>query len=135
MKTTAASALRSVALLASLLAFPVLASARNARPADPAAQVLGLNGSVPVKNAGPYVESGTFQIQVSAKLGRPAARLDNGAWLYPNFTIADSNAAGTLVVHFNQGRVSELSLVTPAVAMAMSAPKAAQDKFLVAYGK
>jgi hypothetical protein len=136
MKTTRASALRAAAFAVALLVAPALAFANDTAPADRAAQQLALKGSVPVKAAGPYVAIGTYQVQVAAKLGRPATALPDGTWLYPNFTVNDTDTTGTLVMRFNnQGRVSELSLVTPAVAMAMSAPKKASDKILVAANK
>ena len=130
-----ASIVRTAALATALLVLPTLAFANDAAPADRAAQRLALNGSVSIKAAGPYVEIGTYQVQVAAKLGRARAALSDGTWLYPNFAINDSDATGTLVVRFNQGRVSELSLVTPTVATAMSAPKKAGDKILVAASK
>jgi len=141
MKTNLASAftlslsngLRTVAIVASLLVLPAFASANNTAPADRAAELLALSGSVPVKNAGPYVETGTFRIQVATTLGRPGAVLADGTWLYPNREIADTDVKGTLVVKFDaKGQVSNLSLVTPAVATAMTAPLPAAGKILVA---
>jgi len=113
-------------------AAPLVALSADAAPADRAAQQLALNGSVPIKAAGPYVEVGTFLVQVAAKLGQPSARLPDGAWLYPHYEVNESDAEGTLVVRFVQGRVSELTLVTPAAALALAAPKKADGRILVA---
>ena len=87
--------------------------------ADRAESLLAGRGSIPVEAAGPYVEVGTYRIQVAVKLGRPAARLPDGTWLYENFVADGSNARGTLVVRFAQGRVSSLMLATPAVVAAL----------------
>jgi hypothetical protein len=143
MKTKLASAftlslsngLRLTALAATLTLVTASVSAKDNTSTDRATQQLALTGSVPVTAAGPYVQIGTYQVQVSAKLGRAGTVLSDGTWFYPNFTVNDSDAAGTLVVRFNQGRVSEISLVTPTVALAMSAPKKAGDKILVATSK
>jgi hypothetical protein len=133
MKNTIASALRSAALAATLLAVPALASAIET--ADRAAELLTAHSTVTVSNAGPYVELGTFQIQVSTKLGRPDTKLSDGTWLYSHYQVEESRAAGTLVVRFAKGRVSELSLVTPAAAIAMGTSGKASDKILVASSK
>ena len=118
MKNHLVSALRLSALAATLLVLPALASATD-QPADPAATLLMVSGSVPVKNAGPFVEVGTYRIQVSVKLGQPSARLADGTWLYASHRIDDGDATGTLVVRFNRGRVSDLALVTNRSALAM----------------
>lgn len=125
MKTTLAALLRSAAFAAGLSACPFLAPASDDAGSDRAAQLLALQGAVPVKAATPYVEVGTFRIQVSTKLGRPAQVLEDGAWLYPNFTVTDSAATGTLVVRFKRNCVSELAIVTPATAVALAAGKRA----------
>jgi len=134
MQTNLASALRVAAFAATFSLLPAFASATDdAAAADRAAEQLAVSGSVPVKNAGPYVEAGTFRIQVAAKLGSPSAVLADGTWLYQNREVNDSAARGTLVVRFDaKARVSSLSLVTPAVATAMTAPKKAPGAILVA---
>ena len=132
MKTTLASALRTAALATTLLALPALASAMNNAATDRAAEMLAVKGSIPVSSAGPYVQAGTFRIQVITKLGRPETTLSDGTLLYPNFSADGSDASGTLVVRFNQGRVSELALVTPTVATAMVTPKKPSGRVLVA---
>ncbi len=132
MKTNLASLARTAALAAALLALPVLASAKDNAATDRAAEALAVQGSIPVSSAGPYVQAGTFRIQVIAKLGRPDTALSDGTLLYPNFTADGSDATGTLVVRFAAGRVSGLSLVTPAVATALSAPKKAGSQILIA---
>jgi outer membrane protein assembly factor BamE (lipoprotein component of BamABCDE complex) len=128
------SALHATVLASTLFLLPALASAKDPA-ADRASQLLAATGTLPLKAAGPYVEAGTFRIQVSAKLGRPTARLADGTWLYENFSAQESAAAGTLVVRFNaDGRVGNLALVTQAVALALSAPKKPAGTILVAAG-
>ena len=109
-----------ITLFLLLTSTAALASAGDSPSANDAAlQKLVRHGSIPVAQAGPYVAPGTFRIQVSLKLGRPDLVLADGTWLYDNRRIAGSEAAGTLVVRFNGGRVSALTLVTPAVATAL----------------
>ncbi|MGC4071162.1 MAG: hypothetical protein QM760_01315 [Nibricoccus sp.] len=127
MKTTLISLLRATALVVTLAVLPSFALAKDKAVSDPAKQSLAQRGYLPVKAAGPYVDIGTFQIQVFAKLGRPAVKLADGTWLYPHFTVKDSNATGTLVVRFKEGCVSELTLVTEAIAAVLSAPPQATD--------
>ncbi len=133
MKTTLASALRLTALAATLTFATAGVSAKENHSSDRAAQLLAVNSSVPVTNAGPYVERGTLLIQVAVKLGRPTAKLADGTWLYPNYTVENSAAHGTLVVRFSPaGRVTDLSLVTPSAATAMLGQKKSSEKILVA---
>jgi outer membrane protein assembly factor BamE (lipoprotein component of BamABCDE complex) len=129
-----ASALRTSALAASLFLLPAMASANNSTTADRAQQLLSTSGTLPVKAAGPYVEAGTFRIQVSAKLGRPTFRFPDGTWLYENFSAADGSPTGTLIVRFNaKGQVSDLSLASPAAVMALrTQPTKSDDRVLVA---
>ncbi len=128
MKNQIASSALRLLTLAVAFALPAIALAADS---SRAAELLARDGSVAVKNAGPYVETGTFQIQVLAKLGQPTAKLGDGTWLYPHYEVENTTATGTLVVKFNTGRVSQLSLVTPRVAIAMlTAPKL--DKIFVA---
>lgn len=97
------------------------------------AQALARNGSIHVNSVGPYVESGTYRVQVAVKLGRPSYVLPDGTWLYQGYIINDSDASGTLVVRFQRGRVSELSLATPAtVASLRGNTGKAQGKFFAA---
>lgn len=119
MKTTVIAIFRTAALASALLLAPALAAAKSKAAGDPAAELLATAGIVAVKAAGPYVEIGSFRIQVSAKLGQPSATLVDGTWLYRGFAVDESAATGTLVVRFNRGQVSELSLVTPTIATAM----------------
>lgn len=126
------SSLRAATLIATLFVLSSAASAKDAAP-DPVAQMLQLTGSVPVNSAGPYVEIGTYKIQVSTKLGQPAYTLADGTWLYKNFSAEDSHAKGTLVVHFSHGQVSDLTLVSPAVVTALlNAPKKTDAPILIA---
>lgn len=135
MKTKLASASRLLALAATLAVLPAFAVGKNATSVDQAKQWLDVRGLVPVSSAGPYVEIGTFQIQVATKLGQPAARLADGTWLYRGFAVTDSAATGALLVRFEQGRVSSLTLVTPAVATALLTPQKAGGGSVVADSK
>jgi hypothetical protein len=133
MKTNLASTLRVAALAATLFLLPAIASAKDAAPADRAAQLLAACGSIPMSAVGPYVEVGTFQIQVSVKLGQPSAKLPDGTWLYQGYAVEDSQATGTLVVRFAQGRVTSLSLASPVMVAALrAAPRKTGDRVLVA---
>ena len=132
MKTTIASAFRAAALATALGVLPAIASATNSTPVDRAAQQLALRGSVPVNNAGPYVGIGTYQIQVSGKLGQPSAKLPDGTWLYDHCVIAGSAAEGTLIVCFADGRVSSLALATPSALAALRATPKNADRIVVA---
>ena len=128
MKNILVSSLRAAALASTLMVLSTV----FAQTGDSAAQALATTGSVALKAAGPYVNVGTYRIQVSAKLGRPSATLPDGTWLYNNFTVQDSDASGTLVVAFNNGCVSSLSIASPAVVMALSTqPKKLNDKGIV----
>jgi hypothetical protein len=115
-----------------LLVLSTNLSAKETTVPDRATQLLNSSGAISIKAAGPYVENGTYQIQVAAKLGRPNVILGDGAWLYNNFAVADSNATGTLVVRFDQGRVVDLSLVTPAVVAAMRSNRRNEGQALIA---
>jgi hypothetical protein len=89
---------------------------------DAAARLLTRQGSVAITQAGPFVAPGTYRVQVSTKFGRPDTILADGTWMYDHRRIEGSEAEGTLVVRFERGRVSSLTLVTPAVATAMRTP-------------
>lgn len=135
MKNRLASTLRTTAALVAWLSLPVFAQAGDDQPVDRAASLLAGQGFLTIRNAGPYVETGTYQIQVTTALGRPTHRLANGTWLFANYEVEESRACGTLVVRFEKGRVRELTLVTPAVATAMLTPRPAPEKHLVAQGR
>lgn len=122
-------------LIAALFSLPLLSAA--AAPArgtgDRAAEILASRGSLPATSAGPHVEIGTFRIQVAAKLGRPDATLADGTWLYHRRKALESAAEGTLVICFSGGRVSALSLATPAtVATLRAGPRQPDAQDLVA---
>ncbi len=126
MKTTLRTSLRLAALSLALAFVPALsAKSEAAKPADRAAQLLATQGSIPLEAAGPYVRVGTFQVQVSAKLGRPSAALPDGTWLYDNYTIPQSSARGTLVVRFEKGRASHLSTASAVTIAALRDARAA----------
>ena len=119
MKTRTLPSLLSIAL-ATLCALPPAFSAVAPEPAENSAgHQLFRRGALPVQSAGPYVNRGTPRIQVSTKLGRPDVVLANGTWLYHQRTITGGNARGTLVVRFENGRVSELVLASPQVVAAL----------------
>ena len=118
MITLLTSSLRAAALASTLFVFVTTASAKNTA-ADRAEQLLARHGSVEVSAIGDYVEIGTFLIQVSVTLGAPDNKLADGTWLYSRKRIENSEAQGTLVVRFTNGRVSSLTLATPAVVAAL----------------
>lgn len=136
------ASLRAAALAAALLVVPAIASANDTARADSAAQLFASAGVVPVEAAKPYralnpgasvVKIGTWQSNVALRLGRPSAVLEDGTWLYRNFTVDESLAHGTLVVQFDHGDVSQLSLVSPSVETAMlTTPASAKGQKLVA---
>jgi hypothetical protein len=133
MKTLRTSTLRAAALATMLFVVPAIFSAPEPAAPDRAGQVLRATGRLAVQNVGPYVEIGTYRIQVSVKLGRASTVLPDGTWLYNNYAPENSAAKGTLVVLLINGRVSELYLATPAIVAALkdtSRPAAA--KMLVA---
>jgi hypothetical protein len=109
----------------SALLFAAIAAPFARAASDSAAELLARNGAIPLKQAGPYVEPGTLRVQVEAKLGRPDLTLNDGTWLYQNRHVGESTATGTLVVRFTGGRVSSLTLATPAVIAALRADKPA----------
>jgi hypothetical protein len=113
MKSHLTSLVRPLALSVVVSLLALTASARG-QGNDHATQLLSRHGSIPLKAFGDYVEIGTYAIQVSVKMGEPNSRLPDGTWLYEHRRIADSNAEGTVVVRFTAGRVSSLSLATPA---------------------
>ncbi|HUG11746.1 MAG TPA: hypothetical protein VMM36_12065 [Opitutaceae bacterium] len=135
MNTNIASVLRIAAIVASLTFATAIVSARSNTPADRAAELLAQHGTVHLKAAGPYVQVGTFRIWAEAKLGKPSVRMPDGTWLYRNYEIKGSSAHGTLVVRFDEGRVSGMSLVTRAVETAMLEPKATPEGVMVASRK
>jgi len=133
MKTITVPSLRTAALAAALLLLPAIASAKDSAAPDRAVEILRATGRLPVAAAGPYVEVGTYRIQVSVKLGRASLALPDGTWLYEGFSPENSAARGTLVLRFTAGRVSELYLATPAVVAALrDAPNPAAGQSLVA---
>jgi hypothetical protein len=112
------------ALLAVALtpAIPLAATPARPAPADSAAHLLATHGSIPVNAVGPYVTAGSFRIHVAAKLGQPDRRLADGTWIYHQRRVSGSEAGGSLIVRFDpDGRVSSLSLATPAVVAALRA--------------
>jgi len=136
------ASLRGGALGAALVLVSAIASAKDTAPADSAAQLFATAGVVPVEAAKPYrelnsgasaVRIGTWRSTVSLRLGRPSEVLADGTWLYRNYTVDGSLAHGTLVVKFENGDVSQLSLVSPTVEAAMmTTPAGAKGQKLVA---
>jgi hypothetical protein len=125
--------IRAAALATALILASSSAFGHGADPTDRAAELLARDGAVAISAAGPYVEAGTFRIRVAAKLGRPCDKLPDGTWLYTNRPVKDSDAQGTLVVRFTDGRVSGLSVVTPEVADVLrAAARGASERTLAA---
>jgi len=120
------ASLRAAAFAAALVLIPAIASAKDSAASDPAAQALATTGIVPVTTAGSNVEIGSYRIHVWTSLGKPSAALADGTWLYRNFNADGSAASGTLVVRFDHGAVSQLSLVSHAVETTMMTAKASQ---------
>jgi hypothetical protein len=121
MNIVSSTSLRAAAFATALVLSSTIAPAKDAAPADSTARLLSSAGSVPVKAAGPYVQIGSYRIHVWARLGHPSAVTSDGTWFYRNFRADESAASGTLVVRFDRGQVSSLSLVTPAIETAMLA--------------
>ena len=121
MKTRSFPALLPAALLVLFAPHPGFSAISELSAEDRAAHLLAHRGAVSVQAAGPYVGLGTFRIQVSVKLGRPDVALDDATWLYHGRIIEGSAALGTLVIRFEKGRVSELSVASPAVVAALRA--------------
>ena len=124
---------RAAALAAALFLVPSIVSASNASLADHASQLFASTGFVHVTEAGPYVELGSYRIQVWTMLGRPYKQLADGSYLYRGFSVDERAASGTLVVRFSDGRVSDLLLVSRAVETAMlTTPASAKSTMLIA---
>ena len=107
------SSLRTLLLLSSIAA----ALSPAVQAADLSPSTIGqfaAHGEIAVREAGPYVEVGSYRIWVSSHLGRPASVLPDGTWLYRNFRIDGSQAGGTLAVSFQGGRVATLKLLSDA---------------------
>lgn len=116
MKTSFVSSVFRLSTVATVLGLlPSLTSAADAPAPDQASQLLAVHGTLPLQSAGRHVAPGTLRVQVAAKLGRPDLQLADGSWLYHHQRVNDSEARGTLVVRFEAGRVTSLSLATPAV--------------------
>ena len=135
MKNQLSYALRAAALMFGLILLPSFASAKSATATDRAKSALEQHGSLQVTSAGPYVEIGTYQIQVMVKLGEPNKKLTDGTWLYDGFNVDDSDASGLLAVRFDRGLVSSLTIVTPSVALAMGTPAKPATKSVLAANK
>jgi hypothetical protein len=119
--------IRFLGLASLLLAAPLTVTSSPAAPEDRAARLLADGGRIALTDAGPHVSTGTFRIQVATKLGPPDLRLSDGTWLYHHRRVSDSTAQGSLLVQFDAaGRVSALSLATPATVVALRA--AAEDQ-------
>lgn len=116
------SSLRSFLLL-SILATAAGSAVQAADPNVTIAQQLDLRGEIPVREAGPYVQVGSYRIWVSSHLGRPAVVLPDGTWLYRGFQVDATEVRGTLAVSFQDGRVVALKLLSSARVAALTSPK------------
>ena len=108
---------RLLFLLLAACAASSLTAAQSTK--DPVTDLVARTGELAVQSVGPYVERGTYQVQVHAKLGRPTAILPDGRWLYGTYRADGSSAAGCLVLRFENGRVKDLHLIAPALAAAL----------------
>lgn len=113
------NALRAVSIATVIAAAPFCLARKSEASSDPAAQALATRGIIDVSAAGPYVQRGTFQIQVSTKLGRPDDILADGTWLYEKRSLAGSRARGTLLIRFADGQVRDLRFATPSAVAAL----------------
>jgi len=87
---------------------------------DRAAARLNLYGSVAVNSVGSEVRLGSPKAEVAANIGSPSRILPDGRWIiFRNFWVDQSFAHGSLVVGFADGKVSELTLVTPKEGIAL----------------
>lgn len=118
----------AAAIAAALLLAPAITFAKDSPTEDSAARLFATTGVVPVDAAKSSrsddslvsaVQIGTWQSAVSIRLGRPSAVLADGTWLYRGFAVDEGTARGTLVVRFDHGSVSQLSLVSHRVEAAM----------------
>jgi hypothetical protein len=117
---------------AALFAGVASVHAEGSATADRADYLLARDGAIAVQAAGPYVQIGSYRMWVEAKLGRPSEKLADGTWLYRGREVKNSDARGTLVVRFDQGQVSALSLVTAEVAHVLVAADKVSGSGLVA---
>lgn len=72
-------------------------------------------GVVQMQSAGSLTQIGTAREEIVRKLGRPSEELSDGTWLFRSFAAVDHRVTGTLVIRFTSNRVSDLSVVSPAV--------------------
>ncbi len=119
MKTFSSALLRTLGVSSLMFMAPIWLPAAPDAASDAAARQLAAIGMLPVSAVGPYVEVGTFQIQVAVKLGRPDARLSDGSWMYHDRSLANSSTRGTVVIRFADRKVSRIAFVTPATATAL----------------
>jgi hypothetical protein len=114
MNTNTQSVLRTGLIALSLaLASVSHASVQAAAPGDPAAAKLALHGSVAVDSVS-NVAIGASKADVSRTIGSPSRLLADGRWImFRDFWVDHSAAHGSLVIGFTDGKVSDLSIVTP----------------------
>ena len=90
---------------------------------------------------GHLVTRGTSRVMTSLRLGSPSTTLEDGSWLYYNYSARiDPNGgkrAGTLVVRFVNSEVSSLTLADEATVVALRAAprRALPDTLLFAEQK
>lgn len=133
MKTHLVSTLRIGAVFSAVVLLPFSASAKDAASIDRETPLFASLESIPVSAAGPYVQVGTYRVQVMVKLGRPSTRFTNDTWLYENFETESGSVRGTLIVQFKEGCVRSLSLADPAQIAALRKSHAGSkaDAFVV----
>jgi hypothetical protein len=116
--------LRLVTLTTALFVLPLISAKAPSAAPDLAASALARVGSIPVKTAhhdefGDSVGIGSSPNLVIFRLGKPNVMLRDGTWMYRGCTVDLSEGTGTLVISFSKNRISQLTLVTPAVELAM----------------
>jgi hypothetical protein len=114
-------ALRSGLIALSLILASVNhAAVPESAPSDRAAAKLNLYGSVGVESVGSNVRIGASKAEVALTVGSPSQVLSDGQWIFfRDFWVDHSVAHGSLVVGFVGGKVSELTIVTPAKGVAL----------------
>lgn len=81
---------------------------------------------------GATVTTGTARVMVALRLGAPSSVLPDGSWLYRGYTARKGDIAmisnGTLLVRFDENRVTSLEIADHAAIMALKqAPRRVTD--------
>ncbi len=110
------------------------ASSHAASSKDKATREMEQNGWIRIVTLQSDVKVGSPAKAVSEVAGHPGRVLQDGTWfIYKDFYVTNSTAHGTLVVSFKDGRVTDMRLVTPNVAVSLVAhPGSSLQKEVVA---